>query len=83
MKTYNSKISRLHLFPTPTMWTGLGSMIDVYGTLNMYNYSPSDAKADYDALRSDWLAVGDYITEAIISEYDDIVRTNKWAKTTT
>lgn len=77
MKTYDPWIRRLHLFPTPNVWTGLGSMIDVCGTLNMYNFSPSDSKADYDALRSDWLAVGDYIAEAAMFQHDAIVRTNK------
>ncbi len=74
MKQYNPKTSRLHLFPTPTIWTGIGSLIDVCGTLNAYNASPTEAKADYDALHSDWLAVGDYISEAIVTHYDDIKR---------
>ncbi len=83
MKRYDSKISRLHLFPTPNVWTGLGSLIDVYGALNTYNYAPSNAKADYDALRSDWLAVGDYITESIQKHYDNIEREKSWAKMVT
>ena len=65
MERYDLKRSRLHLFPTPTIWTGIGSLMDICGVLNTYNAAPSGAKADYDALRSDWLAVGDDIVAAI------------------
>lgn len=65
MENYDLKRSRLHLFPTPTIWTGIGSLMDICGVLNTYNAAPSGAKADYDALRSDWLAVGDDIAAAI------------------
>ena len=65
MEDYDLKRSRLHLFPTPTIWTGIGSLMDICGVLNTYNAAPSGAKADYDALRSDWLAVGDDIAAAI------------------
>ncbi|MCY4019447.1 MAG: hypothetical protein OXG39_08570 [Chloroflexi bacterium] len=65
MKEYTPKSNRLHLVSTPTAWTGIGSLIDVCGVLNTYHVAPSGAKADYEALRSDWLAVGDLITEAI------------------
>ena len=65
MERYDLKRSRLHLFPTPTIWTGIGSLMDICGVLNTYNAAPSGAKADYDALRSDWLAVGDDIAAAI------------------
>ena len=65
MEDYDFKRSRLHLFPTPTIWTGIGSLMDICGVLNTYNAAPSGAKADYDAIRSDWLAVGDDIAAAI------------------
>ncbi len=65
MSDYLPKSNRLHLVPTPTAWTGIGSMFDICGLLNTYSASPSGERADYEALRSDWLAVGDYIAEAI------------------
>ena len=65
MEDYDLKRSRLHLFPTPTIWTGIGGLMDICGVLNTYNAAPSGAKADYDAIRSDWLAVGDDIAAAI------------------
>ena len=66
MNEYLPKTNRLHLVPTPTAWTGIGSLFDICGVLNTYTSAPSGTNADYEALRSDWLAVGDYITEAII-----------------
>jgi len=33
---------------------------------------PDVARADYEALRSDWLAVGDYIAEAIAAHKEAI-----------
>lgn len=63
---YMPDTNRLHLVSTPTAWTGIGSLFDICGVLNTYTIAPSAERADYEALRSDWLAVGDYITEAII-----------------
>ena len=74
MEDHDLKMRRLHLFPTPTFWAGIGSLIDVYGALSIYNSSPSAAKADYDALRSDWLAVGDSIAAAINIESEKMKR---------
>ena len=65
MENYDFKRSRLHLFPTPTIWTGIGGLMDICGVLNTCNAAPSGAKADYNAIRSDWLAVGDDIAAAI------------------
>ncbi|MCY4537232.1 MAG: hypothetical protein OXE52_03280 [Chloroflexi bacterium] len=77
MKKYDLSQSRLHLFPTPTFWTGIGSLIDVCGLLNMANYAETDEQADADALRSDWLAVGDDIAAAIGQYRESLVRTNE------
>ena len=66
MNDYMPKTNRLHLVPTPTAWTGIGSLIDICGVLNTYTPAESGERADYEALRSDWLAVGDYMAEAII-----------------
>ncbi|MCY3979815.1 MAG: hypothetical protein OXG23_17080 [Chloroflexi bacterium] len=66
MSDYMPKTNRLHLAPTPTAWTGIGSLFDICGVLNTYPSAPSAEGADYEALRSDWLSVGDYITEAIV-----------------
>lgn len=66
VNNYMPKSNRLHLVATPNVWTGIGSLIDICGVLNTYTPAESGERADYEALRSDWLAVGDYMTEAII-----------------
>ena len=72
MRDYLPKTNRLHNVPTPTAWTGIGSLFDICGVLNTYAIAPSAERADYEALRSDWLAVGDYIAEAIIMQKAEI-----------
>lgn len=74
MKEYLVRDNRLHLFPTPTFWTGLASLIDVGGGLNMANYALTDEQADSDALRSDWLAVGDDIAAAILQVHESMAQ---------
>ena len=65
MNSYLPRLNRLHSVATPSAWTGIGSLFDVCGVLNTYAIAPDGEQADYEALRSDWLAVGDYIAEAI------------------
>ncbi len=74
MREYLPKTNRLHNVPTPSAWTGIGSLFDVCGLLNTYTIAPSAERADYEALRSDWLAVGDYIAEAIALHKQEIER---------
>ena len=76
MRDYMPETNRLHTVPTPTAWTGIGSLFDICGVLNTYTTAPSGHHADYEALRSDWLAVGDYITEAIILQKKAIDKEN-------
>ena len=57
--------SRIHLFAQPSILTGVARLIDMGGFLNVYNVSESDNEADYYALFSDWLAVGDALETAI------------------
>lgn len=72
MNDYMPKTNRLYLVPTPTVWTGIGSLIDICGILNTYPAAVSGERADIEALRSDWFAVGDYISEAIILRKQEI-----------
>ena len=72
MNEYLPKTNRLHTVPTPTAWTSIGSLFDICGVLNSYSIEPSGEQADREALRSDWLAVGDYIAEAIKLHKDAI-----------
>lgn len=61
------KVTNIHLFAMPSFITGIARILDPFGTLNTYNTSSSGEEADYDALRSDWKAVGDDIRYAIRS----------------
>ncbi|MFO0966852.1 MAG: hypothetical protein U0793_14865 [Gemmataceae bacterium] len=46
------------LFAEPSFAEGMARAIDLGGTLNEYNRSPSGELADYFALSADWRAVG-------------------------
>ena len=73
MNGKNRRLNHLHLFPTPTFWTGIGGLIDICGALNRYDTTSSQAryddaaaaKADYEAMRSDWEAVGESMWQAV------------------
>lgn len=52
------------LFARPSFTEGVGRVVDMGGTLNEYNNSPSGQQADYYALRSDWIAVGSALRAA-------------------
>ena len=61
--------------------TGIGSIIDLFGvqSFNRY-YDFSDehgASADYNALKSDWIAIGNDISQAVelfASRYGDTLK---------
>ena len=53
------------LFAIPDFAQGVGSLFDVFGTLNQYNNAESPEEADYEALRSDWQAIGDDLRQAM------------------
>jgi hypothetical protein len=52
------------MFARPSFVSGLARILDFGGTLNEYSDTTSDDEADYRALESDSLAVGDAIREA-------------------
>ncbi len=52
------------LYAMPSFWSGWARIIDLGDTLTEYNQSLSPAQADYLALRSDWLVVGNDIRDA-------------------
>lgn len=53
------------LFADPSFLGGLSATLDLGSTLTMYNDSNSPQEADVRAIRSDWLAVGDDIFQAM------------------
>lgn len=46
------------LFADPSFLTGLATVMDIGGSLLVYNSSPSGAEADERAIASDWAVVG-------------------------
>ena len=53
------------LFARPSFTEGLARVLDVGGTLNVYNVSPTPDSADYRAIKADWLATGSDIWDAV------------------
>lgn len=53
------------LFADPSFLSGWAAVLDVGGTLNVYNESASGREADERALATDWAVVGKDLTDAI------------------
>ena len=60
---------------------GIGSVVDLFGiqSSNRYdNFSDEhDASSDYDALKSDWITIGNDISQAMelcVSRYRDTIK---------
>ena len=47
------------LFARPSFAEGVARVIDIGGTLNIYNRDVTEQEADAKALSSDWWAIGD------------------------
>ena len=47
-----------YLFATPSFLGGMATILDVGGTLVIYNESATPAEADTKAIRNDWKSVG-------------------------
>ena len=69
------------MFNKNNVITGIGSIVDLFGiqSFNRYdNFSDEhDASADYDALKSDWIAIGNDISQAVelfVSRYGDTLK---------
>lgn len=56
------------LTATPSFFDGFVRVLDLTGSLNIYNTSPTEAEADIKALRSDWEAIGNDLGAAIEKE---------------
>ena len=53
------------LFARPSFWGGTAALMDFGNTLFVYNESPTPRQADYFAIKSDWVAVGNHLRHAI------------------
>lgn len=53
------------LFARPSFASGVGSSLDLWGELPAYNESNTAAEADANAIYSDWVIVGQDISDAM------------------
>jgi hypothetical protein len=78
-----NKVRSYYLFATPTFASGAARVLDLFGTYDTYNASPTEREADYRALLSDWSIVGQDIFSALrqlerslpsdeVSRYDEL-----------
>ena len=56
------------LFAMPGFLAGMGSAIDIGGTMMMFNESPSPEEADALALANDWAVVNGDVRKAVEKE---------------
>ena len=57
------------LFARPSFVEGMARVLDMGGTLNEYNTSPSGEEADAIAIWSDWAAIGQDM-RAVMGDYE-------------
>jgi hypothetical protein len=69
------------MFNKDNIIAGIGSVVDLFGTRssNRYRNSSDEHKAssDYDALKSDWITIGNDISQAVelfVSRYGDTIK---------
>lgn len=65
MGSITKRLRTYYLFARPSFIEGVGRVVDVGGTMNLYNESETEAEADAAAIKNDWLAVGDDFRSAI------------------
>lgn len=53
------------LFARPSFSSGAARVLDLGGTFDQYNASPTGDEADMRALSNDWVVVGETMREAI------------------
>lgn len=54
-----------YLYATPSFLEGVARLFDFTGSLNVYQCSDSPEQADFKAISSDWIVVGDDFRKAI------------------
>ncbi|MGC2197236.1 MAG: hypothetical protein WA628_21340 [Terriglobales bacterium] len=83
-----NKASSDLLFANPTFISGAARVLDLYGVYDEYNSSSTDYEADFKAILSDWMVVGQDIFVAMkefesslppdsIARYDELCRADQ------
>lgn len=58
MHVSRSAMDATFLFATPSLWSGMARMLDIYGQFDSYNGGETEEEADAKALYSDFRMVG-------------------------
>jgi len=61
------------LFARPSFFGGTAGILDFGNSLFEYNYSESGEQADYIAIQSDWVTVGDDMWSAVAVGKNEMV----------
>lgn len=65
----SSRMKSDFLFAPPSFLSGMGSVLDLFGNLDGYNFSRTEEEADWKAIYSDYRMVGQDI-EAAMRAYE-------------
>ena len=60
------------LFAQPSFRSGAARTLDLWGQFDEYNHSETEAEADAAAIASDWLMVGQNISDAVKQFEDEL-----------
>jgi hypothetical protein len=60
-----------YLFATPSLWEGIARNIDLFGTLNEYNFSKTPREADLRAYQNDIICLHKDMDNAIAEVFDE------------
>lgn len=55
-----------YLYATPSVWSGVARLLDLFGRFDTYNDSAADDLADARALYCDWHVVGQNLADAMM-----------------
>ncbi len=69
MGAITKRLRTYYLFARPSFSEGIARVLDLGGTLNVYNEHESQQQADARATNNDWLTVGDDMRVAL-NQYD-------------
>ena len=66
-----NKVKSDFLFAQPSLMSGVGRVFDLWGQFDDYNRSETPLEADAKAIASDWLIVGQDLSDAIEHDEED------------
>lgn len=60
------------LFAQPSFASGVARTLDLWGTLDDYNFSETNLEADEKAIAADWIIVGQDLSEAMAQSESEL-----------